>query len=86
MDVTEEVALKRANFGGERYELTDFQRKVRENYDRLSDPSWVTVSADGTMEKVEKELYDIVGKEVNNIEKRMLGKLWVESNEGEAGI
>ena len=62
LDVTEEVALKRANFGGERYELTDFQRKVRENYNTLSDPSWVTVSADGTMEEVEKDLYDIEGK------------------------
>ena len=28
LDVSEEVAMKRADFGGERYELTDFQRKV----------------------------------------------------------
>ena len=81
LDVTEEVAMQRADFGGERYELTDFQRKVRENYTRLSDPSWVTVSADGTMEEVEKELYNIVGKEVNRIEKGDLGKLWVGGTE-----
>ena len=28
LDVSEKVAMKRADFGGERYELTDFQRKV----------------------------------------------------------
>ena len=28
LDVSEEVAMKRADFGGERFELTDFQRKV----------------------------------------------------------
>ena len=78
LDVTEEVAMQRADFGGERYELTDFQRKVRENYTRLSDPSWVTVSADGTMEEVEKELYSIVGREVSKEEKGELGKLWVK--------
>merc|ERR1712179_584642 len=73
LDVTEEVAMKRADFGGERYELTDFQRKVRENYTRLRDPSWVTVSADGTMEEV--------GKEVNKIEKGELRKLWTDNTE-----
>jgi len=78
LDVSEEVAIKRADFGGERYELTDFQRKVRENYTKLTDPSWVTVSADGTMDEVEKELYSIVGKEVGKADKMELGKLWVK--------
>eukprot|EP00092_Neocalanus_flemingeri_P021239 GFUD01023013.1.p1 GENE.GFUD01023013.1~~GFUD01023013.1.p1 ORF type:complete len:249 (-),score=87.18 GFUD01023013.1:174-875(-) len=78
LDVSEEVAMKRADFGGERYELTEFQRKVRENYTLLRDPSWVTVSADGTMELVEKELYRIVGEEVGKEGRKELGKLWVE--------
>ena len=56
LDVSEEVAIKRTGFGGEKYELTDFQRKVRQNYTKLSEPSWATVSADGTKEEVEKEL------------------------------
>jgi len=85
LDVTEEVAMQRADFGGERYELTEFQRKVRENYIKLSDPSWVTVSADGTMEEVEKELYNIVGNEVAKSDKKELGKLWVEETDDENG-
>ena len=46
LDVSEEVAVKRADFGGERYEVTDLQRRVRANYDLLRDQTWVTVSAD----------------------------------------
>ena len=45
-DVSEKVAVKRADFRGERYEVTDLQRRVRANYDLLRDQTWVTVSAD----------------------------------------
>ena len=41
--------MKRADFGGE---MTAFQRKVRMNSDKLRDPSWLTVSADGTLDEV----------------------------------
>ena len=64
LDVSEAVAIQRDGFGGERYELTDFQRKVRENYTKLIDPSWVIVSSDGTMDEVENKLYSIVESEV----------------------
>ena len=50
--------MKRADFGSERYELTDMQRRVRENYARLRDPTWVTVSSDGTIEEVETEVFN----------------------------
>ena len=77
LDVSEEVAMKRADFGGERYEMTDFQRKVRGNYEKLRDSSWVTVSADGTLEQVHEELFKIVQTEVDRENKAELGKLWV---------
>ena len=51
--------MKRADFGGERYEMTAFQRKVRMNSDKLRDPSWLTVSADGTLDEVQEELYKV---------------------------
>merc|ERR1719483_1507871 len=35
LDVSESVAQQRADFGGERYELTEFQRRVRDNYNKL---------------------------------------------------
>ena len=77
LDVTEEVVVQRADFGGERYELAGFQRKVRENFVKLHDPSWVTVSTDRPMGEVEEDLYHIVLNEVVKGDKEVLGKLWV---------
>jgi len=74
LDVSEEIALQRADFGGERYELTEFQRKVRENYEKLRDDTWVTVSADGSLEEVGENLYQVVEQEVAR-EKTELGQL-----------
>ena len=69
--------MRRAGFGGERYELAGFQRKVRENFLKLHDPSWVTVSTDSPMYEVEEDLYHIVLNEVIKGDKEVLGKLWV---------
>ena len=77
LDVTEEVVVQRADFGGERYELAEFQRRVRENFIKLHDPSWVTVSADRPMDEVGEELYHIALNEVVKGDKKVLGKLWV---------
>ena len=49
LDISEKVAMKRAHFGGE---MTAFQRKVKMNSDKLRNPSWLTVSADGTLDEV----------------------------------
>ena len=76
LDVSEDVAMKRADFGGERYEMTDFQRRVRDNYEKLRDDSWVTVCADGSLEEVQEALFKIVTEEVDR-DKTELGKLWM---------
>ena len=76
LDVSEEVAMKRADFGGERYEMTEFQRRVRDNYERLRDESWVTVSADESLEEVQEALYSLVIRAVDS-DKEELGRLWV---------
>ena len=39
--------------------MTAFQRKVRMNSDKLRDPSLLTVSADGTLDEVQEELYKV---------------------------
>ena len=76
LDVSEAVAIKRADFGGERYEMTEFQRRVRDNYELLRDETWVTVSADNSLEEVQEALYGLVIEEVDR-DKGALGRLWV---------
>jgi len=77
LQVSEEVAKQRADFGGERYEKTDFQAKVRDIYDKLADSSWKTIDADKTIEEVEEDLYDILKEEVSRT-KGGLGRLWID--------
>ena len=66
--------MKRADFVSERYELTDMQRRVRENYARLRDPTWVTVASDRTIEEVETEVFNIVIKELTKSDKGRIEK------------
>ena len=76
LDVSEEVAIKRADFGGERYEMTEFQRRVRDNYELLRDETWVSVCAEKSLEEVQEELYSLVIRELDR-DKGALGQLWV---------
>ena len=71
--------MKRADFGGERYELTDMQRRVRKNFARLRDLTWVTVSSGGTIEEGETEVYNIERKEVTKSDKGKIKKVWVDN-------
>jgi len=82
MDVTEEVAKQRGGFGEERYEVAEFQRRVRQNYKQLKDEIWVEVCADGSLEEVESKLLDIITKELAK-ERGGVSKLWQESKSDE---
>lgn len=78
LNVSEQAALARADFGGERYEKKEFQNKVRSNYDRLRDDSWVYVDADGTMDAVHDQLYQIITEEIKK-EHGEVARLWEET-------
>jgi len=83
LDVSEEVAKARADFGGERYEKTEFQSKVRNNYNLLSDKSWKFVNADKTLDEVHKDIYDVINPEIKKV-KEPVGKLWMEERNGDS--
>ena len=58
-----------------RYEVAEFQRRVRQNYKQLKDEIWVEVCADGSLEEVESKLLDIITKELAK-ERGGVSKLW----------
>ena len=58
-----------------RYEVAEFQRRVRQNYKQLKDEIWVEVCADGSLEEVESNLLEIVTKELAK-ERGGVSKLW----------
>jgi len=81
LDVSEEVAKSRADFGGERYEKTEFQSKVRNNYNLLSDKSWKFINADKTLDEVHTDIYDVINQEIKKVQEPV-GKLWMEECNG----
>ncbi|XP_034238457.1 thymidylate kinase isoform X2 [Thrips palmi] len=57
LNLSESASLQRGGFGEERYELTDFQAKVRSNYKLLKDPKiWKDIDADRDVESVHNEI------------------------------
>ena len=58
-----------------RYEVAEFQRRVRQNYKELTDETWVEICADGSLEEVEGKLLDIVNKELVK-ERGAVSRLW----------
>jgi len=85
LDVSEEVAKARSDFGEERYEKTEFQAKVRDNYDLLSDSTWKLIDADQTMDNVHEAIYKIIEEEISR-PKGVVGKLWSKDDDGESGF
>jgi len=83
LDVSEEVAKSRADFGGERYEKTEFQKRVRENYNKLADTTWKFVDADKSLELVHTDLYNIILEEIKK-PKVDVGKLWIDDRNDNA--
>lgn len=97
LSLSSETARRRAGFGGERYETQEIQDEVRRVFEligrRLSSSSsssssleergtlWREVSAEGTIDQVEENVWEQVddvlnGKESDRLE-RGIGKLWV---------
>jgi len=64
IDANAETISSRANYGEERYEKVEFQRKVSEAYGKfkaqaINDEHWVTVSADGrTIDDIFQEILE----------------------------
>lgn len=88
LDIPIEVAMKRGDFGSERFEKVAFQRAVSKQFERLmadnthADEKWARINAD-----VSKEvLFESISKQVLNLlegggtnveyEKKEIGQLW----------
>ena len=77
LELSIEDAKKRGDYGAERYEKEEFQRKVKAVYERLKDSKWVSVDAGRSMDEVQVDMKRIVDETINSIsEGQTVGKLW----------
>ena len=78
LDLSQEEAQRRAQFGEERYEKEEFQRKVYANYHLLKDETWKVIDADRTIEELQEVLREQVLITIDAVEGRAIQKLWVD--------
>lgn len=62
LDIAPEVAALRGDYGNERYERLDFQKRVYESYLKLEDESWFKIDASQSMDKVEADIDAVITK------------------------
>eukprot|EP00879_Flechtneria_rotunda_P019668 GHRR01020666.1.p1 GENE.GHRR01020666.1~~GHRR01020666.1.p1 ORF type:complete len:234 (+),score=50.28 GHRR01020666.1:85-786(+) len=56
LDISNEAAAARSGFGGERYETSAFQERVRAAFKQLQDLSWVVMDASQSADAVHKQV------------------------------
>ncbi|KAM5325847.1 thymidylate kinase isoform 1-T1 [Glossophaga mutica] len=75
-----EEAVKRAEFGGERYENRDFQERVLQRFHQLirdGTLNWKVVNASGSVEDVHKEICMLSEEAIQAAAQKPLGQLWM---------
>lgn len=67
LTLSEEEMVKRADFGEERYENPEMQRRVGEVFFKLceEEDNWLKVDASGTIDEVHEKLLDETLKEID---------------------
>lgn len=71
-----DVAARRGDFGGERYEDTDFQFKVEKNFQKLRESSWRIMDASRSIEEIEADLLSISIDVIRDCGPKPLATLW----------
>lgn len=74
LDITPEAAAKRGGFGGEKYETSAMQKRVREVFYELmklpDGQSMKVIDAGRAMETVEKDVMETVDEVMRNLHKQ----------------
>ncbi|XP_076042529.1 thymidylate kinase [Oratosquilla oratoria] len=82
LNLSPEEARKRGDFGQERYEKEEIQKKVHEYYMELKDDSWKIIDASKNMDVVQEEIKKECLQTIK-MTKQTLGKLWVVEESSE---
>ena len=72
LDIPIDEASTRGDFGGERYEVSSFQKTVQEKFKMLQDDSWKVIDARRTVETIHKEIYECTMEVIENNQNKPL--------------
>jgi dTMP kinase len=84
LDVSPEVAKTRGGFGEERYEVADFQKRVRCNYNRLMDDSWTQIDTSHlTLDEVFDQVQNLISAKLEASDMGPVHQLWTDQKVNE---
>jgi len=76
--ISVEDAMKRGQFGAERYENAPFQTKVADIFHKLQDDSWKILDATKLVPELEIEIFNFVETLIEQSKGKPIAKLWVD--------
>ncbi|XP_062521689.1 thymidylate kinase-like [Corticium candelabrum] len=76
LELPVDAAVKRAEYGAERYEKVDFQRRVFECYEQLKEPDWQVLDASLTIEDLHQQIKALTLKAMEECHNKPLQQLW----------
>lgn len=81
LSISVDDALKRGDFGNERYEKADFQRKVMTLFEEKlmvadSEETWLTVDATRSIESIQAELRALAEQVIKESGEKPVKSLW----------
>ncbi|CAN0187735.1 unnamed protein product [Pylaiella littoralis] len=82
LDISVEDAMKRGQFGEERYEKEEFQRTVRATFlalmeeDKAAGVEWQLIDANGAIESIQDQIQEIATSVMGEVEEKKIASLW----------
>ncbi|XP_065177431.1 thymidylate kinase-like [Sycon ciliatum] len=78
LDLAVEAAARRGAYGEERYERTDFQQRVYDNYQQLKADDWKVLDADTSIDNLHSQILSLVENTISSCADKPIGKLWTK--------
>ena len=76
LQLNEGTAQKRSGFGKERYEKSEFQKNVLDNFNKLSDNTWQYIDADKEVHEIHEKITKLTVDVISKTEHAQLKTLW----------
>lgn len=78
LDISVEDASKRGEFGAERYEKAEFQKKVRANFLKMKDETWKVMDATNSIEELGEQVAGAVAATIARVKRgaEPVAELW----------
>ena len=76
LSLSPEAAKERSEYGSERYENTEFQAKVEEQFKAMSESNWRVINASETVDSIHQEVLESALRVIRDSADQQIQPLW----------